>query len=31
LIESCLSDLAAFRSGIPMGDDLTIMAVRRMT
>ncbi len=29
LIESCLKDLAAFRTGVPMGDDLTIMAVRR--
>ncbi len=29
LIERFLSDLASFRAGVPMGDDLTIMAVRR--
>ncbi len=29
LIGICLKDLAAFRKGVPPGDDLTIMAVRR--
>ena len=29
LIDVCLKDLAAFRKGIPAGDDLTIMAVCR--
>jgi sigma-B regulation protein RsbU (phosphoserine phosphatase) len=29
LIRGCLSDLAAFRVGAPMGDDLTLMALRR--
>lgn len=29
LIETCLKDLALFRTGAPAGDDLTIMAIRR--
>jgi sigma-B regulation protein RsbU (phosphoserine phosphatase) len=29
LIEACLRDLAAFRSGAPRRDDLTLMALRR--
>jgi len=29
LIDACLKDLAAFRAGTPMGDDLTIMVIRR--
>lgn len=29
LIETCLRDLASFRTGAPAGDDLTIMAIRR--
>ena len=29
LVDACLKDLAAFRAGTPMGDDLTIMAIRR--
>lgn len=29
LIEVCLKDLAAFRKGVPPGDDLTIMAISR--
>ena len=29
LVDSCLADLAAFRRGVPTGDDLTIMAIRR--
>jgi sigma-B regulation protein RsbU (phosphoserine phosphatase) len=29
LIEVCLKDLAAFRKDVPVGDDLTIMAIRR--
>jgi sigma-B regulation protein RsbU (phosphoserine phosphatase) len=29
LIRSCLDDLDVFRAGVPTGDDLTIMAIRR--
>jgi len=29
LISSCLSDLMSFRSGTPIADDLTMMAIRR--
>jgi sigma-B regulation protein RsbU (phosphoserine phosphatase) len=29
LIDICLKDLAAFRKDVPVGDDLTIMAIRR--
>ena len=29
MISSCLQDLAAFRQGVPPGDDLTILALRR--
>ncbi|HOW86269.1 MAG TPA: SpoIIE family protein phosphatase [Candidatus Aminicenantes bacterium] len=29
IIDSCLADLEAFRRGVPTGDDLTIMAIRR--
>jgi sigma-B regulation protein RsbU (phosphoserine phosphatase) len=29
LISSCLEDLRAFRGGLPAGDDLTILAIRR--
>jgi len=29
LIEGCLRDLAEFRQGVPIGDDLTILAIRR--
>lgn len=29
LIGTCLKDLAVFRQGIPAGDDLTILAIRR--
>ncbi len=30
LISGCVSDLASFRSGTPMADDLTMMAIRRL-
>jgi sigma-B regulation protein RsbU (phosphoserine phosphatase) len=30
LIRACLEDLAAFRSGAPKRDDLTVMAIRRV-
>jgi sigma-B regulation protein RsbU (phosphoserine phosphatase) len=30
LIESCLADLEAFRRDVPVGDDLTIMAISRI-
>lgn len=30
LVEACLQDLAAFLSGAPLGDDLTVMAIRRV-
>jgi sigma-B regulation protein RsbU (phosphoserine phosphatase) len=30
LVSACLEDLDAFRSGAPKGDDLTIMAIRRL-
>jgi sigma-B regulation protein RsbU (phosphoserine phosphatase) len=29
LVSSCLEDLRAFRGGLPAGDDLTILAIRR--
>ncbi len=29
MIEACLEDLAAFRAGVPLADDLTLMALRR--
>jgi sigma-B regulation protein RsbU (phosphoserine phosphatase) len=29
LIRACLEDLAAFRSGVPLTDDLTMLAIRR--
>ena len=31
LIESCLKDLVVFRKGMPAGDDLTLMVLRRAT
>ena len=30
LVEACLEDVAVFRSGTPMKDDLTVMAIRRI-
>jgi phosphoserine phosphatase RsbU/P len=29
MIEACLADSASFRSGVPLADDLTLMAIRR--
>ena len=29
LISGCLAELASFRVGAPVGDDLTLMAIRR--
>lgn len=30
LVQACMADVAAFRSAAPRGDDLTVMALRRM-
>ena len=30
LVKACLDDLQAFRSGAPLADDLTVMAIRRV-
>lgn len=30
LVRACVEDLAAFRSGAPKRDDLTVMAIRRV-
>jgi serine phosphatase RsbU (regulator of sigma subunit) len=29
LVDACLDDATAFRSGAPRADDLTLMAIRR--